>query len=286
MSMDLFFRPKDAPTGIEPWKIYLASRSHVSVEGNVATYLNKDTGVYFQCHISDGAQATDPAGYPISLHVNFVRPRYWIWEIAPFISDFVSTFAFDILDPQVGGKGEGPYDVNRMINGWETGNKFACSVMRARGTAILTMPGSRLDAIWRWNMGRHQRQAELKIDRFIPQIMFAAASDRKVVTVAVWGDAIPSILPPVDYLLIPRHELASRIFGVLPRKDKTILDWEQAVQLLAQHAEREDGGALMMRDDRRPREVTRAIRALPSTEWDFTLINSDMVLDSELLSEP
>jgi hypothetical protein len=67
----------------------------------------------------------------------------------------------------------------------------------------------------------------------VPRISFLRI-DGKANSAAVWPDGIPTVIPPVDYLIIARRQLA------LTQKpsnaeDHALLAWEIARPLLGRH---------------------------------------------------
>lgn len=238
MSYDLYFvsrggQPIDA-AGVEE---YFRGRSHVTCNRPEYTYANDDTGVYFHFTVDEGAPSPESGDSPVAFNINFFRPSYFILEAEPEVTAFVKAFDLTVIDPQTNGMGEGEYDQARLIGGWNTGNEFAYRVMvHSEGTTpddLLSMPSATLLASWRWNHCRHQLQEGLGQDIFVPRISFMKV-DGVLSTVAVWPDAIPVAIRPVDRFIIGREQLAPRRW-FMRRKDRVVITWEQAVPWLEKY---------------------------------------------------
>jgi hypothetical protein len=77
----------------------------------------------------------------------------------------------------------------------------------------------------KWNLGRQRLQAQVGGSIFVPQIMFVAGPGTAL-SAAVWSDAIPVLLPTVDFVFLYRDAYAPR--RLFRRKaDVAILRWDQ-----------------------------------------------------------
>src|ERR1041385_5776302 len=118
--------------------------------------------------------------------------------------------------------GNGPFSKDGFLKAWNHGNEFGYSAI-LRGDnppeKVWTLPGARLEAIWKWNFDKAGVQESFAEDRFVPRVFFMNVAAR-VGSVAVWPDAISELVPEVDFLFIGREELAPRSFFGARRKDQ------------------------------------------------------------------
>jgi hypothetical protein len=181
--------------------------------------------------------------------------------------------------------GEGEYQSDLLISGWDTGNRFACSeVLRdpANRGDLSSLPTSALLRIWHWNHGRDALQQEVGEEKFVPRISFARL-DNQLVTFAVWPDGIPVVVPVVDYLLIPRKELSPRrLFRRI--EDRALLAWSDATPILERHGSRL-ADAISLDYPHPPKDVTSFVRSLPATDRNIVGVAADKVLDRELVDQ-
>jgi hypothetical protein len=181
---------------------------------------------------------------------------------------------------------EGEYDKELLISGWNHGNEFAFSTFlgepKNQGT-LLCLPSAKLMKIWTWNRNRKALQAQHGELKFVPRISFIRRN-QDVLSVVVWPDGIPSVVPPVDCLIVLRQALAPRRF--LGRaEDRTLLSWEKARELFERHGSRQPGDAILLDYDRAPRDVVRFIRSLPGGNGKISMVTVDQVLDRELVDK-
>ena len=210
MSYDLFFtEPKIT---LQQFEDYFADRDNYKVEKTQAWYANEDTGVYFSFDYEDEPDEDPEApSFIVSFNLNYYRPHVFALEAEPEIQAFVNQFGFKIHDPQAEGMGDGPYSTEGFIRGWNQGNEFGYSSIMTQAVpdAIHTRPKEELEAIWTWNFARKNIQNTFGENVFVPKIMYMKIND-KIQSFAIWPDAIPTLIPQVDVLVIPRQELAPR----------------------------------------------------------------------------
>jgi hypothetical protein len=121
VSYDLFFKSRVGLFDQTRFVEYFRLRDHYEVASTQVWYKNEDTGVYFSVEF----QETE--ALPVALSINFFRPTYFILEAEPEITDFVRHFDLVVSDPQIHGMGEGEYQIDLLISGWDHCNEFACS---------------------------------------------------------------------------------------------------------------------------------------------------------------
>lgn len=288
MSYDLFLKPRTGMYDQERLLAYFRSSRCYEIEGQHVWYRNEDTGVYFSfdvSHAGDGDEAGPAASYPVSFHMNFFRPSFFVSEAEPELSCVVEEFDFTVSDPQTDGMGEGDYDASRFVSGWEKGNELAYSVLlrdpsKREGLAFL--PASRLERIWRWNFERGQQPAGLEAAVFVPRIFFLRQGD-SVVPAVIWSDGTPMVFPnEIDAVVVSLTRLAPRT--LFRRKEVlTVVPWT-AVRPHVERFGRLHGDTVVACYDKPPRDVVAFLRALPPPARDLVTIGADSVLDAELVT--
>ena len=286
MSYDLFFKSRNGSINQDHFISYFESRQHFKVDMPQAWYQNEDTGVYFVIELQNASEEDGDQSPPISLNINYFRPGYFIFEIEPEITKFVQQFDLTVFDPQMHGMGEGEYNSNLLISGWNHGNDFGYSSILGIGDnrkEIYSLPSSILSEAWRWNHGRLSLQASIGESKFVPRVMFVLL-DSSVVTTAVWPDGIPAIIPSVDYLIVPRKELAPKRF-FRRVEDRTLLSWKDALPILERHSEKRFGSVIALNYDKPPKDVVKFVESLPKDNRELSGIPADRVLDQELVDK-
>ena len=213
MSYDLFFTEPEIT--LEQFTGYFSGRNHYKVKNTQGWYENEDTGVYF-CFDYSNEPEKDPEAQDgnVAFNINLFRPHFFALEAEPEVQSLVNHFGFKIHDPQTHGMGDGPYSRDGFITGWNHGNEFAYSAFMNSGERphiIHSRPGDELESIWQWNHTKDQTQNTFGESVFAPRIMFIQI-EGNIMSAVVWPDAIPTLIPQVDTLLIPRQEFAPRRF--------------------------------------------------------------------------
>jgi hypothetical protein len=287
VSYDLYLKPRQGEIEAQKVYDYFAARPHFEVNPPQAIYRNEDTGVYFVVELQ-GAEAGDEAedGYPLAVNVNYFRPSFFGLEVEPEIGRFVAAFDLVAMDPQHGGMGEGEYVPELFLAGWNAGNEFGYSAIlkdnpEARGMALAK---AELLRSWRWNLEREALQAVLGEDIFVPRIMYLMV-DGVPATAMVWPDGIPVAVVPVDFIVVPRRELAPRRF-FLRKEDNVVITWQQAQPVLQKHGKARADGTLVLDYGNPPEDVQEFVRSLREVRRDISGISADRLLDRELVERP
>ena len=131
MSYDLFLRRPASEGSSAEFDRYFNQRPNFSMENGQAWYQNEDTGVYFGFQLADAGDEGPPCWVHFS--VNYARPRFFVLEAVPQIQSFISTFGLTVHDPQIDGMGDGPFDPDGFIRGWEAGTEVACRTLAESG---------------------------------------------------------------------------------------------------------------------------------------------------------
>lgn len=289
MSYDLYFKPRSGEISGEEFRSFFSDRKHYDPEKRGSFYLNHDTGVYFSFDFTnqkgDEGDPEDPSNrFPLSFNINYFRPSYFILEAEPEVTELVQRFDLTVHDPQLDGMGEGPYDKALLISGWAAGNAFAYSAMLARVRDVLTLPTDRLLEIWRWNYARADLQRTVGGAKFVP-IIFGVQMETGVATVCAWADAVPSILPKVDYLFLSRRELAPKRFFVR-RPDDIFVAWDDVAAMIEAHvAPGTVHGGFELSYGAPPPDVVNLVQRLTSRARPTAGAPWDQVLDHELVEK-
>jgi hypothetical protein len=282
MSYDLFFKPRVGLFDQTRFIEYFRLRDHYEAASTQVWYKNEDTGVYFSVEF----QETDPEALPVALSINFFRPTYFILEAEPEITDFVRHFDLVVSDPQIHGMGEGEYQIDLLISGWNHGNEFACSAFVNDTTQrddVLSLPRAELMRVWAWNRGRKELQAQTGDSQFVPRVIFARI-DQQVFSAAVWPDGISALIPFVDYLIVPRRETAhKRLFRRV--EDRVLLAWSDAQSLLERYGSRRYGDTIALNYVHQQKDVSNFVRSLHGDDRQIIGVSADQVLDRELIEK-
>ena len=288
MSYDLYFKPRSGSFSGELFHAYFRNRPNYKCEGVQAWYGNEDTGVYFvfelQTEQPPEVDGDEPLEYfPVALNINYLRPSYFIFEAEPEVTAFVNHFDLLVSDPQMEGMGDGEYNAEKLLSGWSCGNEFGyTSILRdeSNRSGIAHLPAEKLHNAWRWNWSRSEVQARVGESKFVPRIMFMNLGG-STVTAAVWPDGIPVIITPVDYLCIPRKELAPTKF-FRKKEDTTFVTWDKALPVLLKHGTQNEDGSISLNYVTPPADVVKFVQSLPAENRTLAGLSADRVLDREI----
>ena len=285
MSYDLYFT--SPPISREDFRGYFLKRPCYELHGNQAIYQNKDTGVYFLFEYSEPKPGDDEAVRHVAMfNINYYRPHYFILEAQLEVTKLVKRFGFAVHDPQMHGMGDGPYTPEGLLGGWNHGNEFGYSaILDGPNTpaTIHTRPAAELEKIWRWNFRRNEYNKELGKDIFIPRIMFALAG-AELFSFCVWPDAISTLIPKVDRLLIPRDEFAPKPWFKAKTKDTCLIRLSEALPLLERYkVSAYDLEAYELPSPVTPPEVKKFVTGLKPVAAMPQSIAMDQVLNRELV---
>ena len=288
MSYDLYFKPRNGSFCEELFYAYFRERPNYKCEGSQAWYRNEDTGVYFVVELQTGQRPEEdddePLEYfPVVLNVNYLRPSYFILEAEPEITKFVKHFDLLVSDPQMEGMGYGEYNAEKLLSGWNYGNEFGyTSILRDENNrhGICHLPAEQLHNAWRWNWSRTQVQASYGESKFVPRIFFINLGG-STVTAAFWPDGIPVVVTRVDYLCVPRKELAPTKF-FRKKEDTTFVAWDEALPVLLKHGTQNGDGSISLNYTTPPSDVVKFVQSLPAENRDVAGLSTDEVLDREI----
>lgn len=283
MSYDLFLKPQNSNTVVDDFISYFGGRQNYSLNGLQAWYENEETGVYFSFDIQE--DDAEEEYYPYFFNMNYVRPTCFIKEAEPEVRAFIEAFDLIVYDPQTKGMGRGAYQSDKFISGWLHGNEFGYQVVLEDCPKVHTLPTAQIATTWAWNFNREKLQANVTDDIFVPSILLLDYQGQ-VMTACVWGDAIPSIIPPVDMLLIPREELAPRKLFSRRKKDTVMVTWENIQPLLDKHKSKMQDDAYYLSYQTVPAQIKNQIQKLKYFDIsDLKIISLSDVLDEELVEK-
>ena len=286
MGYELYFRARQH-AGMDEARFldYFQHRPCYQVQDGQAWYVNEATGVDFCFTLTPLPDALAPRDghYPVVLHIGYLRPDYLIQEVEPEVTAFVRCFELQVADSQAGGMGEGEYDPILLVSGWNSGNELAYAAMLQHGSlgSIYDLPSLQLRRIWRWNYRRAERQARLGSATLVPEIQMRE-HEGAVITVVEWPDGCAAIIPPADYLLIPRTRLAPRRWW-RAEPDCTLVEWKQMAPLLQLHGQHEVDGAIALQYRQIPRSLEKMIRRLAPGVLNGGLLKPAQILTRELV---
>lgn len=284
VSYDLFFRSKAAgkPINENTFSEYFSNRPQYQIQnGRQAWYSNEDTGVYFAFELSDQVEEQDGEPRDASFNLNYCRPHIFGMEAEPEVSGFVGTFEPLITDPQVGGMADGNYSRGGFLRGWNTGNEFGCREIGKGKHPPHVLPSAVIERFWRWNFERGRKQEDVGETIFVPRIMFFSLPEG-VASCVAWADAIPILLPEVDFVIIVRDGLAPRKF--FKRKaDRALIPWAQILPAISSYGKVVEALAYHRLDfTSPPSRILSWIRGLSPYLGELNGIAASDILDREL----
>lgn len=213
MSYDLYFTSPKITR--EEFTTYFKANSLYQLSDQQAEYKNENTGVYFSfVYNSEPIKDELETEYWISININYNRPHYFALEAEQEVRRFIDQFECSIFDIQNDGMFKGPYSRDGFLKGWNSGNSFWFSVLKSQAdatTIVHSRSTEELEKIWNWNISIQKRRDASAEDIFIPRIFFMLING-SLGSVCVWPDAISTLIPNVDYLFIPRKEMAPKKF--------------------------------------------------------------------------
>jgi hypothetical protein len=294
MSYDLYFRLRSTGSQFqrESFVGYFKDRPHYEVKESHAWYSNEDSGVYFSFEYSerseesDAENETDSSLLPVAFNLNYFRPHPFGLEAEPEVATFVREFDLTVSDPQLSGMGDGEYTKDGFLRGWNAGNAFGYRAIVSQDSArrYLTLPASRIEALWRWNFDCERRQNEIGDSEFVPRIFFLDQGG-EVRTCVAWGDGIPILLPVVDVVLVPRQRLAPRRSSGA-KSEIVVFTWEE-VQPIIRRFRMVPGEpeSYELFYDATPPDIERSIREKQPPREMPKGVGFDQVLDQELVEQ-
>jgi hypothetical protein len=287
VSYDLFFTsPKIT---LEQFENYFSDNPRYEVNNGQAWYTNEDTGVYFLFEHNDEPQSDeDGIDHSVAFNMNYYRPHYFALEAEPEIRRFIESFNCSIHDYQNSGMDNGPYSREGFLRGWNSGNDFGYSAILGRDDAmdvVFSKPSAELEQIWKWNYSKQKMQEDFQEDIFIPRIMFMLVNG-KLGSVCVWPDGISTLIPSVDFLYVPRKELAPKKWYGRRKADFCILSKQDFSEFLqAYTCDQYELPAFKLPSPDTPNEIKDYVKSLKAYDGEIEGVGYDSVLNSEIVEK-
>jgi hypothetical protein len=212
MSYDLYFyRSKDKGPNEKTIRQYLSTNLvNVNEQEDRWLFTNDDTEVYYSVEYNepdaDTAAADAYAGFEatnFSFDLNFIRPSFFGLEAFAFVETFTRELGLFVLNPQ--GSDEGPVMATAagLYENWNLANlQVSADYFGKMGATYMSLESS--NAAWRYNYNRKQLQEQVGEGYFVPRLIFLKKGDTAV-TLAVWPEHVPLVVPTADYYLLARR---------------------------------------------------------------------------------
>ncbi len=114
-----------------------------------------------------------------------------------------------VRDPQVDGEHVGAWDEAAFLRGWDRANRSAHQdrdpPLEGQRYARRPVSPRRVQDFGAWNLAQRLLQLS-SFSAFVPNLFFGLVQGR-VRTYVVWGDAMATWLPRVDFVVVARNEL-------------------------------------------------------------------------------
>lgn len=289
MSYDLYFKKKDDQEfQLNEFKEYFECRPHYHVENSLAVYENDDTDVYFSFDFNETTKndlptETSNKELPVSFNLNYLRPHIFSLEAEPEIAAFIEHFGLVIEDPQVDGHTSNIYNAEDFIRGWNKGNEFSYKSIVASNPDIKNsvLPAMDLERYWRWNYTKTHLQHTLGEDIYVPKVSFQVLNG-EIKSFILWSDAIPTVFPKVDTVILYRRSLTPSSFFSKAEQDFVIVEYNEILPLLVE--EHVSNGASSYRNLLSEKSAREFVSAFPASKVQPTPISIGLVLDKELMT--
>jgi len=212
MSYDLnFYKRKTDSISKNDIEQYLSNLPHTTIENDTQWfYLNEDTGVYCSFDYTEYDESDeefesfdDFEDTCFSFNINFIRPQFFGKECFPIVDKLVKDLKLYILNPQ--GENEPRiYENGVLEKQWAESNlNFAKTNFKEFGLNYLDLDKSTYS--WEYSIRKNELQNELGDEYFVPSIFYIKPkNENRIVTLSVWPEHIPYVLPKVDFVLIQK----------------------------------------------------------------------------------
>lgn len=216
MSYDLFFyKHKDSNLTTDQIGEYLSNNlTPVNENGNQWFFENEDTEVYYSFETSDEPDEEDeiedlPDSFMdfvntgFAFNLNFIRPSFFGQEAFNFVETFINDLDLFVVNPQ--GDDDTPSKPTKkyLFENWNKTNIWASK--EHFDDESLFYPIDNSNKVWDYNYKRKLIQDEVGEDYFVSKnFFFKETQTNKVVTLSMWTEHIPNILPITDYYLLGR----------------------------------------------------------------------------------
>ncbi len=214
MSYDLWLsKVNQEKATLRAMQEWFSARSHFTLQGDdksQAFYENEDTGVYFWFELDEPIETSNDieVSIDIFLGLNFARPNFFALEAAIEIEVFCEKFDLTSCNPQEEETVFLPFDAAKFTDNYKLHNQMATErLMTEYNIDLYHFSDKKLDSIWYWNYSIEKKYAEINEDIFIPRIFIVQENDC-LYPVFIWTDAIPTLIPSVNHILINREKFS------------------------------------------------------------------------------
>jgi len=221
MSYDLYFYKKeDDPISkeeiISEFKKMIPK--DISEVDSQIHYENERTGVYFLIDINEtNSEKEDIELYDqfdgfentnLSASINFLRPDYFGQEIFPILGNICEKLDLHIFNPQEFDESrERPlkWTSTELVQHW-TDHNMQVTKQQFKELELKYYPKDKSDKIWEYTSKIETLDKEIEEDVYIPNVfMIMDESTKELFSYVVWSEAIPLILPKVDFVILVKN---------------------------------------------------------------------------------
>lgn len=217
MSYDLFFyKQKKSEISKEKISKYLSDNLVPANEGNTQWFFeNEDTEVYFSFEYNEPYNEFEPDekievienfdDTNFTFNLNFMRPSFFGHEAFEFVEQFCNELNLYVLNPQ--SDSEHPYKPNQQeqFENWNKTNLWS-SKEHFKEMQSCYLSEEETFKVWEFNSNRQRIQQKLGEGYFVPKIIFLKTKYKnEAITLTIWTEHIPIVLPTTDYILLTRE---------------------------------------------------------------------------------
>lgn len=246
MSYDLnFYKRKTDSISKTDIRQYLNSLPNMTNEsGKQWFYQNEETGVYCSFvyyEFDENDDEIEEENFEefedtnFAFNINFIRPHFFGKECFPIVNKFVEELNLYILNPQ-GEVEPKKYEIGTLEKEWSDSNlRFSKSNFEEFGLSYLELEKSNYS--WKFCHNRNELQDSLGDNYFVPGIFYVKQRESgDVVTLSVWPEHIPFVLPKVDYVLVQKS--IKKLFRT--KKEDGLVKYEDLISELGQFFEEKE----------------------------------------------
>lgn len=279
----------------------MAKLPHVAADADeyagstVYSYENRSTGVQCSFWLSGSAEsgqetrAREFRGLqltPLGFTLDYIRPSFFAAEAMPVVVQVAEELGLLIYDGQrQDSKGRKPrrYSAVELRQSWEQSNAPAARGVRDHTRGYVSYcPRERLDYYWQY-MAHRQALEHLYAERevAVPDIVLLRPTKAgSAILVCTWSNAMPTVLPEVDYVLLQRE--IRRLGGLIRRDEEGLVHLGGLREMLGEHLrpEQEPVPHLLYEEPQPSPDVAEAVLAVPLIELEgYELTEADKVVD-------
>lgn len=282
MSYDLILNARpDRPCTTEDLRVFLSAwhRGLYRLTESRAIYQNEHTGVSFALDLDAHALAV--------LRIPLGRAHPFGVEAAREAEGLCRALGLTVRDPQPDGVVGEEYSAAELRRGYERANAWAARSHGSMPDHVVSLDGlpvavpaprAAIARAWTWNDAVRERQERRGVT-FVADALHGW-QDGRLVTFAVWGDAMSILLPQVDLVVLARDVLASQ----RGRIERAVVPWSELPRGAVTSEDVETPHA-EYRHAEPPSELVRWFGALTPTGVPFRPVPFERLIDAEYLRE-